>query len=688
MKKSLFIISCILSQALMVVGQQQKSGVKLLAKVKGKSILLRWAPTNPSAWLMGNKNGYKIDRYLITNKNQVVGKPTRIQLTPVPLKPRPKEQWEADAKRNDYSAIAAQAIYGSSFQVTMPQSPSMSEVVSRTQEQEQRFSFALFAADHSFQTAKLSALGFADSTVRKDERYLYRVYISNTDSKIKLDTGSFYLGLQDSVGLMPPMNLTAQFADRLVLLRWPKAYVQQQYTSFIIERSEGGGEFKQRSSKPFINTTTDHDAEIFFQALDSLTQNDVEYQYRIRGITPFGEIGPESERVSGKGFRTLNARATISGGKEEKGKVEIQWTTTGSRELIVGYYVERASNTNEKFEKLNSQLLGKDQSHFTDQKPLSTNYYRVKTVGENGQTSDSFPFMVQMVDSIPPAAPQGLKVKIDTTGVARLTWSANQEKDLKGYHVYRSNFSSAEFSQVNKQMLNTPEFADTVTLKALNKKIYYRIAAFDKRINRSLYSQTVEAELPDVVPPQPPQIIEINPQSSGLRIKWNKSSSEDVVSYRLERKPQDSTVWRLIRLFVGNDSTIFSDLTVSKSKTYQYRLIALDKAGHHSQPSNLVSGKALLSNLHPAIKNLTAKADRESKTITLQWKYDEKGVSKYLIYRAAGDEPISFYKTISGETPGFIDSNVKMNTIYKYRVKCVFRDGEQSGLSIDKEVKF
>lgn len=687
MKKFLFI-GWILSQALMVVGQQQTSGVKLLAKVKGKSILLRWAPTNSSAWLLGNKNGYKIDRYLITNKNQVVGKPTRIQLTPAPLKPRPKEQWEADAKRNDYSAIAAQAIYGSSFQVSMPQSPSMSEVVSRTQEQEQRFSFALFAADHSFQTAKLSALGFADSTVRKDERYLYRVYISNIDSKTKLDTGSFYLGLQDSVGLMPPMNLTAQFADRLVLLRWPKAYVQQQYTSFIIERSEPGGEFKQRNSKPFVNTTTDHDAEIFFQALDSLPQNDVEYQYRIRGITPFGEVGPESERVSGKGFKTLDARASIIGGAEEKGKVEIQWRTTGNRDLVVGYYVERAGNASENFERLNSALLKRDQSSFTDQKPLSTNYYRIKTVGENGQSSDSFPFMVQMVDSIPPAAPQGLKVKIDTTGVARLTWTANVEKDLRGYHVYRSHFSTAEFSQVNKQMLNTPEFADSVTVKALNKKIYYRVAAFDKRINRSLYSQVVEAELPDVVPPQPPQIVEIKPQSTGLFVKWNKSSSDDVVSYRLERKPQDSVAWRIIKTFASNDSATFLDLNISKSKAYQYRLFALDKAGHNSQSSNLVSGKALLNTLRPAIKNLTAKVDRENKTITLQWKYDEKGVTKFLIYRSVGDEPISLYKTVSGETLGFVDGSVKMNSFYLFRVRAVFQDATLSEWSLSIKVNY
>src|SRR5258708_36182485 len=143
----------------------------------------------------------------MNRKNEVIKKPERILITPAPLKPKPLEQWKTDAEKNDYSAIAAQAIYGSSFQVTLPQNGSFTEVVNRSKEQEQRFSFALFAADHSFQTAKLSALGFKHSTAKKDERYLYRVYVANQDSKIKLNTGIFYLGLQYTIGLKPPMSL-------------------------------------------------------------------------------------------------------------------------------------------------------------------------------------------------------------------------------------------------------------------------------------------------------------------------------------------------------------------------------------------------------------------------------------------------------------------------------------------------
>src|SRR5260221_5871800 len=371
----------------MIASAQQKPGVKLLAKSKSGSILLRWAPTNSFAWTQANQKGYRIERFTIARRNEVVKKPEKFLLTSAPLKPKPLEQWKTDAEKNDYSAIAAQAIYGSSFQVTLPQNGSFTEVVNRSKEKEQRFSFALFSADHSFQTAKLSALGFKDSTAKKDERYLYRVYVANQDSKIKLDTGIFYLGVQDTVGLTPPMNLTAQFADRLILLKWPKPFVQQACTSCIIERSEAGGEFIRTNSAPYINSTSDPESEIFFQVLDSLPKNDAEYQYRIRGVSPFGEIGPESERVSGRGFQTLDAKASIIEAKEENGKVNVQWRVSGKRNLITGFYLERASEASKTFQRLNDKPLSPESTTYTDQTPLSTNYYRIKIVGENGQSS-------------------------------------------------------------------------------------------------------------------------------------------------------------------------------------------------------------------------------------------------------------------------------------------------------------
>jgi len=668
---------------------QQKPGVKLLAKVKGKSIMLRWAPTSSSVWMQGNQKGYRIERFTIAREKQILKGPKKIQLTSTPLKPKPVEQWKSDAEVNKYSAIAAQAIYGSSFQVSMPQSNNLAEIANRSSEQEQRYSFALLAADHSFQTAKLSGLAFNDTTARNGERYLYRVYVALQDAKLKFDTGNYYLGLQDSVGLTPPMNVTAQFADKIVLLKWPKSFAERQYTSFIIERSdEKDGQFVRRNNLPYLNTASEGANELFFQALDSLPQNGAEYQYRIRGVTPFGEIGPESERVSGKGFQTLDAKASIIEAREELGKVTIQWRVLGNQNAIDGIYVERASNTDEPFVVLNAQKLNRESTSYIDASPLSSNYYRVRTVGEHGQHSTSFPFFIQLIDSIPPAQPQGLKVVVDTTGIAKLSWTPNREKDLIGYRLYRSNFLNAEFSQINPSTIPSNAYSDSVNIKILSTKIYYKVAAFDKRLNRSVFSQVVEAELPDVIPPQPPMIKEIRPDSTGIFLAWNKSSSDDVVSYQLQRKAADSTRWKVIKILNKKDSAFYLDLKLDRKRNYQYQIFAVDKKGLKSIPSNRVSGKALENRVRPAIKIIAAKADRENKNISLTWKYNESGVSKYLIYRATENEALTFLKSVNGNNTSIIDSNLSMNTTYLYRIKVVFVDGKESSFSKEVKLKY
>src|SRR4051812_39014652 len=126
------ILFFILFLSIFDIAAQQKPGVKLLAKVKGKSIMLRWAPTSSSVWMQGNQKGYRIERFTIAREKEILKGPKKLQLTSIPLKPRPVEQWKADAEVNKYSAIAAQAIYGSSFQVSMPQSNNLAEIANRS----------------------------------------------------------------------------------------------------------------------------------------------------------------------------------------------------------------------------------------------------------------------------------------------------------------------------------------------------------------------------------------------------------------------------------------------------------------------------------------------------------------------------------------------------------------------------
>ncbi len=685
MKKLIFIIA-VISFFTSIGFAQERGSVKLLAKVKSNSILLRWAPTDPTTWNSGNTNGYQIERYTIAKGTTLLSKPEKLNLNKDPFKPKPLEQWKNDALANKYSAIAAQAIYGKSFQVTATNPNNLTDIVNQSRELEQRFSFALFAADQSFTTAKLSGLGLKDSTVKKDERYLYRVIALAGDSNVKMDTALFYIGLKDSVGLTPPINLQAKFGDRFAHLRWPRFAVEREYTSFIIERAEAKGDFKRINTLPLINTLSKE--ETHFQAMDSLPQNGVEYHYRVRGMSPFGEIGPESERVSGKGFKILNATAAIKSAKEDKEKIVINWQVSGDQNSVTGFYVERSTTVSGKFEAVHKNLLARTILKHVDEKPRSTNYYRIKIMGENGQENFSFPYLAQLTDSVPPAPPQGLKVVIDTTGIAKLTWAPNKENDLLGYRVYRSNFANSEYSQINRDPSLSTTYQDSVNIRRLNSKIYYKLVAVDRRFNPSDFSIPVTVELPDIIPPLPPVIESIRSTSQGVKIMWSPSASDDVFFYKLMRRQQNVAKWDTIKTTPVQDSLSYTDKNLEVAREYMYSVVSIDKAKLSSPLASPVSGRLINNSIKPAITDFKAEVDRTEKTITLRWKYTEKGVTKFLIYRAVNDEPMSLYRSVLGNSLGLRDVNLRMNSSYTYRVKVVFVGGNESTYSEPVQVKF
>lgn len=683
MKKTVFTILLIVFVSLQGISQQQRS-IKLLAKVKSNSIWLRWAPNDPTTWIMGNTNGYQIERYTIVRGNTLLSKPEKVILQTI--RPKPVEQWQEDASVNRYSAIAAQAIYGKTFQVKVSNTSDLAQVMNQSREQEQRFSFALFAADQSFNTAKLSALGFQDSSVKIDERYLYRVSVLIGDEKAKSDTALFYIGLKDSVRQTAPISLQAKFGDRHVQLRWPRFAVEREYTSFIVERAEAKGEFKRINKLPLINTLAKE--ETHFQAMDSLPQNGVEYLYRIRGLDAFGDLGPESEQVSGKGFKLLNATAAIKSAREKNETMVINWELSGDRNSITGFSVERSRTVNGKFETVNNSNLSSLTFTYTDDRPLSTSYYRIKVLGENGQENFSFPYLAQLADSVPPMPPKGLKVVIDTSGRAKLSWISNTESDLLGYRVYRSNFSKSEYSQINRDPFLNSFYVDSININRLNSKVYYKLVAVDRRFNPSDFSEPVVVELPDIIPPLSPVIESIRSTSKGVRISWGPSASDDVVSYSLLRRVPSSGSWDTLKTFRAQDSLVFTDRSVALGKEYQYTIVATDKSKLMSSLSQPAAGRLINNLIKPTISNIKIEIDRSEKSITLRWSYNESNVTKFLIYRSVNNEPLMLYKTVAGGKFLFKDLNLMIRNLYKYRIKAVFDNGSENQFSNEQVVDF
>jgi fibronectin type 3 domain-containing protein len=659
-----------------------KPKVEVIARAQPDRILLRWAPTTPAGWQYANQYGYVVERYTVL-KDSLLTTPRKTVLTPS-LKPTPLPQWESAVKGNKYAAVAAQALYGETFQLSEQQGNSVTQIIHKSKELESRFSFALFAADQSLEVARLSGLFYEDKTARPDEKYLYRVYAQVPPTKMKMDTGFVYVGLADHQPLPKPLDLEARFADRVVELRWNRQHFERIYNSFLVERSDDeGASFRSISDLPILNTVPENqlDPQYAFK-LDSLPENNRRYSYRVRGISPFGEMSPPSDTVSSKGRGAfVTSPVIVQKTLLANGQVKLEWDFPDSaRAGLSGFTIGRSQSPKGVFE-----AVGKVSSAartYLDGQPNHTNYYTVTAHDAHGSATTSLPVLVQLMDSLPPAPPVALAGRIDSTGRVVLRWKANAEKDMYGYRVYRANFLSEEFTQVTVEPVQDTLFTDTINVRTLTPSVYYKVMAVDRSQNPSGFSAPLALKRPDVLPPVAPVFVAVNASDRGIELRWVNSSSADVVQHLLYRRPAGKPAWEPVAAFKRADSVVrYVDVNAGIKTTYEYTLIAQDESGLRSEPAKPITAKRIDNGVRLAMEEVTATADREQRQIALGWNGNRKNVDRYLLYRAEADGPMRLYKTLPATTTAYQDKSLVINTMYTYWVKTVYQDGAQTAFS-------
>ena len=179
-------------------------------------------------------------------------------------------------------------------------------------------------------------------------------------------------------------------------------------------------------------------------------------------------------------------------------------------------------------------------------------------------------------DNQPPSKPMGLTATPISPIRIDLSWSqSNDNVGVTGYTVYRDGVPLTTVGGT------TTTYQDTTVVP--NTTYSYTVDAFDAAGNHSAQSDPAVATTPaDTTPPSAPgQLHTTAVGANEVDLAWTASNDDIGVDHY--------EVLRGVSSLGTTTGTTFADTTVQPSTTYSYTVVAYDRAGNPSDPSNSVT---------------------------------------------------------------------------------------------------
>lgn len=669
MKRIITIGLIIISKLLFGQVNESSKIIHVNGFIKNNEVLLRWVPDNPVSWLRGNKIGYSVFRKVVMRDGKVLDKPDSILIGT--FIPQPLERWEPFADSSHF-AVAAEAIYGKSFEVTT-QSNNFFDMVNKSREQDSRFSIGLVCADQSFTVACMMGLGLVDSTVSNNEAYLYKVTSNYADSTGKKEVGYALVDFGFGNFLPRPFGVNYQVNENAVTIMVPYEPFKGVYSTYELQRSDDGRSYHTVKDKSFYSLFTTPDDPKYNIYTDSVVSKASTVYYRLRGRTPFDAYGPYSDSLSVKIMPSLGGEPWITDIREVgTDNLMVYWKTPEyKKENLKGFMVYSSKSYDGPYSSHQKSLVEPDMNFTPINAPKGYAYFKVAALDQFNRPYYSSPMLYQAVDSIPPSAPLGLTGAFDTTGVVNLKWSYGKEPDLLCYQVLYSANSNSEFSLVNKDFIYDSTYKATFSTNMLSSEMYFKVVALDSRYNTSNPSEPLKLVKPDRIPPSAP-VVFVDTDSTGVtKISIAPSSSSDVKLHYIYFLPDTDKPERteVFKGSIKSDTSFVITNAYGKGDLY---CVAEDFTGRKGV-SNRVSINLVKSDLETSF-NALAKPLIDDGVIELLW--DKTNVNgSIMIYRKDDTSSYNLIATVDSKIGKFRDRNVTVNTSYSYKLVALKSNG-------------
>lgn len=666
-------------------GETERSAhIGLLTRADRDSVVLRWGVSTPGGWVIANRFGYRIDRATILKGGGKAGRTRYEAVSAEPIKPWTLNEWKKRGPEgNKYAGIAAQAMHGETFEPKSSDPGAVNTLRNAASELSNRFGFSMFAADNDAVAAEGLGLRFVDRNVKVGERYVYRLSLAGKDTSYRIDTAFAVVDVAAFIASAPPPSLTAESREKAIVLQWDNPpYLP--YSAYYVYRSDDQGKtWKQLNSIPFVEVTNKGATEKAKPRYhDSTVVNYKKYRYRVRGVTPFAELSAPAE-VDAMAKDLTSPYAPMVGHPRQTGPhtIILHWELPEISPDLAGFVVARSGNSIDGYHDLDKRLPATARSFVDPEATEQEPYYIVGAVDTAGNIAPSYPVFSQLIDSLPPSVPTGLRGTIDTSGVVHLNWHLGSEPTIIGYRVLWANDPSHEFAQKTGTPWADTAFVDTVNLNTLTRYVYYRIAAVNSRYAHSEMSPILALRRPDRFPPEPPVFTGCTVSDTTVSLAWAVSTSNDVDFQLLYRRLAGGRTWNVLTKLPSHSGE-YVDKGVVKTTTYEYMVESVDSSGLHSAHVRTVQARPYDTGVRPTVENLQVAHDPAKKTVRLTWKYAPAGKEKYwfVIYRGLNGSVPAQVASVDERARGFVDKAVTGKGKYSYSVR-VFTPTAESGYS-------
>jgi fibronectin type 3 domain-containing protein len=355
--------------------------------------------------------------------------------------------------------------------------------------------------------------------------------------------------------------------------------------------------------------------------------------------------------------------------------VAVQWEP-----LLVGdvggYVVERSSAREGPYERLAglpgrlstlhvdaNAVPGPRKAGDGEAEPLdgATFFYRVRAFTPRGALSGEASPVVAATTAPPPAPPEGVRAYSYQPRQVPLSWRAPEDSTVTGYVVERSPTSVGPFEPIAQlPERHTTAYVDS-GLGDL-RVFYYRVAARNGAGGVGEPSDPVRAVTkPEPLPPVGVRVVQ---QWLGAnRLAWEPNVEADIATFRVLRKRSAGSGPEVVGEVTGG-ATRLDDRALGASEKVIYSVVAIDRDGLESDPSNAVVVESEGYGL-----SATARPDG----VHLAWRErPEEGFARARVYRvgALGQRELA---SVTGGS--FLDTDVKPGGRYRYFVVLQRPDG-------------